>query len=108
MENFFEKAKIYDLQQSVEYATGAVVSKIVEKNDAGNITLFAFDKGQLLSEHTAPFNALVYVLEGTAVLTINKTEYELKAGNMIIMPANIPHAIVAKEKFKMILIMLKA
>jgi quercetin dioxygenase-like cupin family protein len=108
MENFFEKAKIYDLQQSVEYATGAVVSKIVEKNDAGNITLFAFDKGQLLSEHTAPFNALVYVLEGTAVLTINKTEYELKAGNMIIMPANIPHAVIAKEKFKMILIMLKA
>jgi quercetin dioxygenase-like cupin family protein len=108
MENFFEKAKIYDLQQSVEYAAGSVVSKIVEKNDAGNITLFAFDKGQLLSEHTAPFNALVNVLEGESIVTINKTQYELKAGDMIIMPANIPHAIVAKEKFKMILIMLKA
>ncbi len=108
MENFFEKSKVYNLKESVEYASGSVVSKIVEKNDAGNITLFAFDKEQLLSEHTAPFDALVQVLEGKSIVTLNKMEYELKEGDIIIMPANVPHAVIAKEKFKMILTMLKA
>lgn len=107
MENYFNTSTIYMLSKSVDYADGAVVSKIVKKNGAGNITLFAFDKGQFLSEHTAPFDAVVYMIDGTGVVIIDKVEYEMKAGEMIIMPANIPHAVVAKEKFKMMLVMLK-
>ncbi|NSW44672.1 MAG: cupin domain-containing protein [Bacteroidales bacterium] len=107
MENFFNHSTSYSLINSIEYADGAIVSKIVKKNDAGNITLFAFDKGQLLSEHTAPFDAMVNIIEGVGLISINKVEYELKAGDFIIMPANIPHAVVAKDRFKMLLIMLK-
>ena len=104
----FENSKIYQLKESVEYASGSIVSKIVAKNNAGNITLFAFDKGQNLSEHTAPFDAFVQVIEGDAKIIIDKQEYRLKEGDFIIMPANIPHAVEATEKFKMLLTMLKA
>ena len=107
MENYFNHSTQYSLINSIEYADGSIVSKIVKKNDAGNVTLFAFDKGQLLSEHTAPFDAMVYILDGEAIIIINKIEYELKANDFIIMPANIPHAVIAKEKFKMMLTMLK-
>jgi len=107
MENFFENAKIYSMANSVEYDDGAVVSKIIRKNDAGNITLFAFDKEQVLSEHTAPFDAMIVILDGTAIVTIDKKPFEMNTGDMIIMPANIPHAVNAKEKFKMMLVMLK-
>jgi len=107
METSFNHSTLYSLINSIEYADGAIVSKIVKKNEAGNITLFAFDKGQLLSEHTAPYDAMVNIIEGTGIININKVEYELKAGEFIIMPANIPHAVIAKEKFKMLLIMLK-
>ncbi len=107
MEYFFENAEIYSLVNSVEYDDGAVVSKIIRKNEAGNITLFAFDKDQALSEHSAPFDAMVTILDGTAIITIDKKPYELNAGDMIIMPADIPHAVNAKEKFKMMLVMLK-
>ncbi len=104
----FEKSKIYPLKTSVDYAEGSIVSKIVSKNDAGNITFFAFDEGQNLSEHTAPFDALVQVVEGEAVIIINQVEYVLKEGDLVIMPANIPHAVEARKKFKMMLTMLKA
>ena len=104
----FEQAKVYKLRQSVEYATGSIVSKIIEKNDAGNVTLFAFDKGQNLSEHTAPFNALVQITEGNAKIVIDKIAYNLAEGEFIIMPADIPHAVEATERFKMLLTMIKA
>jgi quercetin dioxygenase-like cupin family protein len=104
----FETSKKYVLKDSVEFAEGSIVSKIVTKNEAGNITLFAFDKGQNLSEHTAPFNALLQVIEGEAKISINSTDQFLRAGEIIIMPANVPHAVEAARKFKMLLIMLKA
>lgn len=104
----FEKAKAYEMAASVSYADGAIVSKIISRNEAGNLTLFAFDKGQNLSEHTAPFDAIIQVVEGKAEIHIDGSPYEVKAGEFIIMPANIPHAVDAIEKFKMLLIMLKA
>lgn len=107
MENVFVHSTIYSLVHSIDYSEGAVVSKIVRKNDGGNITLFAFDKGQALSEHSAPFDAIVVVLDGEATINIDKKTYQLESGEMIIMPANISHAVFAKEKFKMMLIMLR-
>lgn len=104
----FEKAKTYNLANSIDYAEGAIVSKILSKNDAGNVTLFAFDKGQGLSPHTAPFDAIVQVIEGEATIIIDELEHYLTAGEIIIMPAHITHAVDAKEKFKMLLTMLKA
>lgn len=107
-QNTFDKAKSYDLAKSINYAEGAIVSKIISKNDAGNLTLFAFDKEQNLSEHTAPFDAIIQVVEGKAEIHIDGKPYMVSAGEFIIMPANIPHAVDAIEKFKMLLIMLKA
>jgi quercetin dioxygenase-like cupin family protein len=106
--NIFEKGKIYPLKEAVEYASGSIVSKIVARNNAGNITLFAFDAGQNLSEHTAPFDALVQIIEGKAIIHVDKKPFTLKEGEMIIMPANISHAVDADGKFKMLLTMLKA
>ena len=91
----------------VEYQSGAIVSKEVMKKDSGTVTLFAFDKGQGLSEHTAPFDALVYVLDGSATVLIAGQPYAVKKGEMVIMPANKPHSINADEKFKMLLVLLK-
>ena len=104
----FEKAKNYVLENSVEYSDGAIVSKVIAKNEAGTVTLFAFDKGQALSPHSAPFDALVQVIEGTANIIIDGNDNTLKAGEIIIMPAGISHAVDAIEKFKMLLTMLKA
>ncbi|MDL2215095.1 cupin domain-containing protein, partial [Dysgonomonas sp. OttesenSCG-928-M03] len=84
-----------------------VVSKQILKNDAGNITLFSFDKGQGLSEHTAPFDAMVQVIDGEVEITIGGSLILLKQGESVIMPANIPHALFAIHKFKMILTMIK-
>lgn len=105
--NTFEKSKKYTLKESVSYAEGSVVSKIVQKNDAGNITLFAFAEGQNLSEHTAPFDALVQIIEGSANIIIDGKSHLLTEGEIIIMPAGIPHAVEAKTAFKMLLTMLK-
>ena len=80
-----------------EYQTGAVVSRQIVKAEGGNVTLFAFDEGQELSEHTAPFDALVHVLDGEAEITISGKPHLLKAGEGIIMPANEPHAVKAKQ-----------
>ncbi len=103
----FEKSKVFNLASSVEYADNATVSKMILKKDTGNITLFAFDKGQSLSEHSAPFDAYVLVTEGRGTIVINRKPYELNAGDFIVMPANIPHAVQASEKFKMMLVMIR-
>src|SRR3989338_3688379 len=92
----------------VDYQKRSIVSKEILRKDAGTVTLFAFDKGQGLSEHTAPFDALVYVTDGEADILISRRPFHAKAGQMIIMPANKPHALKAKERFKMMLIMVRA
>lgn len=108
MENYFNKSEIIQIANSIEYNDGAIVSKIVSKKAVGNITLFAFDKSQSLSEHSAPFDAYVLIVDGTAEIKINGTSFVCKSGEMIIMPANVPHSVFAIEKFKMLLIMIKA
>lgn len=108
MNNSFKTSQVYDLSDSVDFSGGSIVSKIVSKTDGGNITLFSFDKEQSLSKHTAPFDAFVQVLDGKARIIIGETNYELNQGEGILMPANIPHAVEAIEKFKMLLVMIKA
>jgi quercetin dioxygenase-like cupin family protein len=99
-----EAVRVEDL---VQYQDGSVVSKQIIKKDIGNVTLFAFDEGEGLSEHTAPFDALVYILDGKAEVVISGTGHEVAAGEMIIMPANEPHALQAPERFKMMLVMIR-
>ncbi len=99
--------KPFNLGKNVDYADGSVVSKTLLKKHFGNITLFAFDQGQGLSEHTAPFDAVVQILDGSAEITIGGEPQTVAAGEMVIMPANIPHAIQAEEKFKMLLAMIR-
>ncbi len=93
---------------TIQYQTGSVVSKEIVRKDTGTVTLFAFDQGQGLSEHTAPFDALVYILDGEAKITISGNPVQVKAGEMIIMPANEPHALQAVQKFKMLLVMIRS
>ncbi len=104
----FDKGSKFIFANEVQYNDNAIVSKNVLKKEKGNISLFAFDKGQSLSEHTAPFDAMVQVIEGTAEVLINGESHMLTAGETIIMPANVPHAVKAEEKFKMVLTMIKA
>ena len=105
--NLCSHSTIMNFNDKVEYSAEGIVSKRVLQKEKGNVTLFAFDKGQKLSEHSAPFDAMVQVLEGHAEIQINRVPYELNAGQSIIMPANIPHAVNAVEKFKMLLTMIK-
>lgn len=107
MTNTFEKGIVMNMPLLVDYSDGGVVSKQVLKNDVGNITLFSFDKGQGLSEHTAPFDAVVQVLDGTAEIRIGGIPLTVKAGETVIMPANVPHALQAVERFKMLLTMIR-
>ena len=102
------KAEKFTLTSSVDYSGASVVSKTVVKKETGNVSLFAFDIGQGLSEHSAPFDAMVVVIDGTADIIINKKSNILSAGESIIMPANIPHAVKAVAKFKMMLVMIKS
>ncbi len=97
----------FNLEKHVNYADGSVVSKTLIKKDIGNITLFSFDSGQGLSEHTAPFDAVVYILEGQAEITIGGKPQTVMAGEMLIMPANISHSLHATKRFKMLLIMIR-
>ena len=97
-----------NLNDLIAYQEGSVVSKEIIKEDKGTVTLFAFDKGQGLSEHTAPFDALVYVFDGEAEIIISGAPHHLKAGEIVIMPANKPHALKAIERFKMMLVMIRA
>ncbi|MFH1614512.1 MAG: cupin domain-containing protein [Planctomycetota bacterium] len=92
----------------VEYAVDSIVSKTMLDKSVGTITLFAFDSGQKLSEHTAPYDAVVQVIEGLARLTIGGQDIKVSGGDIIIMPANVPHAVAAEEKFKMLLTMIRA
>jgi quercetin dioxygenase-like cupin family protein len=92
----------------IEYAADSVVSKTLLDKPVGTITLFAFDQGQSLSEHTAPYHATVQVVDGKGMFTIGGKENEVKAGEVLIMPANVPHAVYASERFKMLLIMIRA
>jgi quercetin dioxygenase-like cupin family protein len=105
--NEFPKGKQFSFTKEVEYASGGIVSKNVLKRPTGNISVFAFDKGEGLSEHTAPFDAMVQVLEGNVRVTIGGEPHDLVAGETIIMPANISHALHATERFKMLLTMIK-
>jgi len=102
------KSEILKIAEMANYQEAAVVSRQITKADAGNVTLFAFDKDQGLSEHTAPFDALVHILEGEAQITISGRAFELKAGDAIVMPANEPHALLAVQRFKMLLTMIHA
>ncbi len=101
------KGQVFDLEQSIEYATGSVVSRTLLKKEAGNITLFAFDSGQGLSEHTAPFDAVVFILDGEARITIGGDPQTVSAGQMLIMPANVAHSLQAEVPFKMLLAMIR-
>jgi len=97
-----------DLSSLVSYADDSVVSKTIINKDVGTVTLFAFDKGQSLSEHTSPYDAIVEVVDGKATLNIDGKDVEVSAGQLIIMPGNVPHSVNANEKFKMVLIMIRA
>jgi quercetin dioxygenase-like cupin family protein len=103
----FDKSSVFNLVGSIDYSGNATVSKMVIKKQTGNITLFAFDAGQGLSEHSAPFDAFVQVVEGRGRIIVNKTGYDLEAGQCIVMPADIPHAVQALERFKMMLVMIR-
>lgn len=100
-------SEVLNVNALADYQTGAIVSRQVTKAEAGNVTMFAFDEGQELSEHTAPFDALVHVLDGEVEIKISGKPYTLKAGEAIIMPANEPHAVKALRKFKMLLTMIR-
>jgi quercetin dioxygenase-like cupin family protein len=106
--NEFEKSKVFSFKDSVDYAEGAIVSKTVLKKESGNISLFAFAEGEALSEHTAPFDAMIQVVEGKGEVTIGGRPFILESDQTIIMPANIPHSVKAVEKFKMVLTMIKS
>ena len=103
-----DNAEILNLESLLDYQEGSVVSRMLVNKKVGSVTLFSFDEGQGLSEHTAPFDALVYVFDGKAEIIISKKSYILNSGQMINMPANEPHALKALERFKMMLIMVKA
>lgn len=101
------KGTAFHLANFVDYSDDSVVSKTLLKKTTGNITLFAFDAGQGLSEHTAPFDAVVYILDGQARITIGGQPRSVSQGEMLIMPANIPHALHAEKRFKMLLVMIR-
>lgn len=107
MSELFSKGTILKLDEMIDYSKGGVISKQILKNAAGNITLFSFDEGQGLTEHTAPFDAMVQVLEGEVEIRIGGNPNVLKQGETIIMPASIPHALQAVKPFKMLLTMIK-
>ncbi len=102
------KYPVYNLADAVDYQGDAIVSKTLMNKDAGSVTLFAFDQGQELSEHTSPYDALVTLLEGVSEITISGHPVRVEAGEFIIMPADEPHALTALERFKMLLVMIRS
>jgi quercetin dioxygenase-like cupin family protein len=100
--------KSQPLAELIDYAGDSVVSKTIVDKSVGTITLFAFDKGQRLSEHTSPYDAVVQVVDGHAQLTIGGQRVDVQSGQIIVMPANVPHSVDAEEKFKMLLTMIRA
>ena len=107
MRTNIDLGKVHTLKDSIDYSPGATVSKIVTKNKSGSTTLFSFAQGQNLSEHTSPYDAMAIILDGKCEITIAGDPHVLSEGQMIIMPANIPHALEATEAFKMMLVMIK-
>ncbi len=103
-----QKAKPHVLKDIISYARGSIVSKTLLEKKAGTLTVFAFDKGQGLSEHTAPFDAVVEVLDGEAVLTIGGKRVTVRCGELVIMPAAVPHSLKARKRFKMLLTMIRS
>ena len=102
------RGEVATLTDLVDYQRGSVVSREIIKKKTGTVTLFAFDEGQGLSEHTTPFDALVCILDGEAEITISGKPHRLSAGEMIIMPANEPHALKAVKRYKMLLVMIRS
>ena len=100
--------QVLTLSGMLQYQEGSIVSRTIVDKPMGTCTLFAFDKGQGLSEHTAPFDALVHLLDGEAEVTISGNPLQVKQGEIVIMPANKPHALRATNRFKMLLVMIKA
>ena len=99
--------QVVNLTRLLDYQEGGVVSRTVIDKKTGTVTVFAFDEGQGLSEHTAPFDALVYVLDGEALITVAGVESRVVAGEMLIMPADKPHSLRAAKRFKMMLVMVR-
>ncbi|MBC7131022.1 cupin domain-containing protein [Candidatus Bathyarchaeota archaeon] len=99
--------KVFRLKDLVDYQEGAIVSRTLIDKKAGTVTLFAFDENQGLSEHTAPYDAMVTILEGRAEIILGGEPLNLEKGDTVIMPANVPHAVKAKGKFKMLLVMIR-
>jgi len=97
-----------NLELKIAYQPGAVVSKTIIGKKTGTVTLFAFDEGQALSEHTAPYDAMVYIVDGSALVTVEGKEMTLTKGEMVILPANKPHALKALTPYKMLLVMIKS
>jgi quercetin dioxygenase-like cupin family protein len=106
--NEFAKSEVFSFSGSVDYTEGAIVSKTVLKKQTGNISLFSFGKGEALSEHTAPFDALIQVVDGRGEIIIGGKSFFLETDQSIILPADVPHAVKAVEKFKMVLTMIKS
>ena len=98
---------VENLRDSLEYQKGAVVSRAIIKKKSGNVTLFAFDEGEELSEHTTPYDALVQILDGTATITIGGVAHDVGTGEAVLMPADVPHALRATSRFKMLLTMIR-
>ena len=101
-------AEVKPLLELLQYQDGSIVSRVLLKNNGGTVTLFAFDHGEGLREHTAPFEALVFILDGEAAVEIAGKAYRVKEGETITLPANIPHAVKAATRFKMLLTMIRA
>lgn len=108
MENEYRKAELVNLGDALAYQEKSVISRALLKNSGGTITLFAFDQGEGLSEHKAPFDAFVNVIEGEADITLAGETHRLSGGDTIVLPANVPHAVDAVSRFKMLLVMIKA
>lgn len=106
--NEFEKGKAIYLRESIEFSEGGIVSKTVLKRETGNISVFSFDKGEGLTEHTSPFDAVILGIEGKGSIVIDGKPNTVESGELIIMPRNVPHAVDAVEKFKMMLIMIRS
>jgi len=107
MSSALSPAAAFNLANLVAYQEGSVVSRQLVKRDKGNVTLFAFDSGQGLTEHTSPFDALVQILDGEAEISISGKPYRVRAGEIILMPANEPHGLRAPARFKMLLTMIR-
>lgn len=105
--NGLMRAEGFALDSLVEYGEGAVVSRTLMEDDGGTVTAFAFDEGQCLSEHSAPYDAMVQVLDGKAEFVVDGVAHKLEAGQVLIMPANIPHAVRSITRFKMLLTMIR-